>query len=143
MDMNFNTLTLIDLISEKHARLRKLVERKWENQSEIQFSHTEWYLLSKIQQKRMTISQAASVIGMSRQAMQKTVKKLENQGFITTSFQDGNRRDKFLNLTKTGDDCCQKNNELKSKLELEIAKLLGKKKVESLKDLFKKDWILE
>ncbi len=143
MDFDLNGLTLIDLISEKHAQLRKIVMQKWEKQSEIHLSQTEWYLLSKIDQKSITISQAAAIIGMSRQAMQKSVIKLEKQGFITSSYREGNKRDKFLNLTQTGIDCCQKNNQLKIKLENELVKLFGQKKVESLKDLFKIEWIIE
>lgn len=143
MDFDFNSLTLIDLISEKHAQLRKTVEKKWEEQSEIYFSHAEWHLLAKIEQKCITISQAASIIGMSRQAMQKNVKKLENQGYITSSFKDGNKRDKFLYLTKTGDECCKKSNQLKIKLELELKKLLGEKEIERLKNIFKKNWLID
>lgn len=140
MDLDFNKLTLIDLISEKHAQLRKIVAQEWEKQSEIQLSHTEWYLLSKIDQKSLTISQAATIIGMSRQAMQKSVIKLEKQGYITSAYKEGNKRDKFLNLTKTGNDCCTKNNQLKIKLESELEKLLGKQEFERIKDLFKKEW---
>ncbi len=140
MEFDIDNLTLIDLISEKHAQLRKMLERRWEEQSEIHFSHTEWYLLSKVEQRSITISQAAAIVGISRQAMQKSVKKLENMGFITSSYQNGNSRDKFLYLTKSGNECCQKNNQLKIKLELELEKVLGKKEVASLKNLFKKDW---
>ncbi len=143
MEFNIDDLTLIDLISEKHAHLRKTVEKRWEEQSEIRFSHAEWYLLSKIEQKSLTISQAASIIGISRQAMQKSVKKLEDRGYIRSSFQEGNKRDKFLFLTKTGKECCKKNNRLKIKLELELEKVLGENEVARLKELFRKNWIME
>lgn len=143
MEFDINNLTLIDLISEKHTYLRKKVEQRWNNQSEIHFSHSEWHLLAKIEQKNMTISQAGLLLGISRQAMQKSVKKLETKGYITSSFQEGNKRDKFLYLTKIGKEYCQRNNKLKIELELELQNILGKNEVERLKKLFIKKWLVE
>nr|WP_321453471.1 MarR family transcriptional regulator [uncultured Carboxylicivirga sp.] len=140
MAFDYSKLTLVDLISEKHAQLRRKVEETWKNQSEIDLSHNEWYLLSKIEQQSITISQAASIIGMSRQAMQKIVKKLELRGFIISKFQEGNKRDKYLHLTKLGDECCQKNIEIKNELELDLRQKLGEKEVDRLKQLFIEDW---
>jgi len=140
MDFDINSLTLIDLISERHAQLRKKLEKRWNAQSEVQFSHTEWYLLAKIYQKSISISQAAFIVGISRQAMQKCVKKLEDQGIVTTSFQNGNQRDKFLQLTKTGTEYCIQNNQLKVNFEQELVQKLGESEVDQLKDLFKKEW---
>lgn len=143
MEFDFNNLTLIDLISEKHAYLRKKVEKRWDEQSGIHFSHSEWHLLAKIDQKNISISQAGSLLGISRQAMQKSVKKLETKGYITSCFQEGNKRDKFLFLTEIGKEYCQRNNKLKIELELELGKILGKNEVERLKKLFMKKWLIE
>lgn len=143
MEFDSKKLTLIDLISEQHAHLRKTVEQRWEEQSEIRFSHAEWHLLSKIDQQNLTISQAATIVGISRQAMQKTVKKLENRGYISSSFRDGNKRDKFLRLTAVGQDCCNKNNLLKAEIEKELEKQLGKNVVKKLKTLFQNKWLTE
>lgn len=140
MDFDINSLTLIDLISERHAQLRKELEQRWNAQSTVQFTHTEWHLLAKIEQKHISISQAAQIIGISRQAMQKCVKKLEDQGIITSTFHEGNRRDKFLSLTKAGAEYCLQNNELKDALEQELEQSLGKKEIACLKELFKKEW---
>ena len=143
MDFDINNLTLIDLISEKHAQLRKTVEKTWEQHSEIHFSHTEWHLLAKIEQKCMTITQAASIIGISKQAMHKSVKKLENQGIISSSHKDDNKREKFLHLTKIGNEYSRKNNQMKLELELELKNLLGRKEFEILKDLLKREWLMD
>lgn len=141
MELNFHNLTLIDLISEKHARLRKILENRWEVYSDIHFSHAEWHLLSKINQQSLTISQAASLVGISRQAMQKTVKKLAKNGFLHATFKKGNKRDKFLVLTELGNKCCEENEALKRKLELDLKVQLGENNVENLKMLFQKEWL--
>lgn len=143
MEYDIVNLTLIDLISEKHTCLRKKVEKRWDEQSKVHFSHSEWHLLAKIGQKSITISQAALLLGISRQAMQKSVKKLENKGYITTCFEEGNKRDKFLFLTDIGKEYWQRNNKLKIEMEVELISILGKNEVERLKSLFIKKWFIE
>jgi len=143
MEFDIEKLTLIDLISEKHACLRKTLEQRWEAQSEKRFSHAELHLLARIEQQNLTISKAASVVGISRQAMQKSVTKLEAQGYISTEFRDGNQRDKFLSLTKSGKEFCRKNNRLKTELEEELEKNLGSDEVRRLKELFKQNWLTD
>ena len=48
MDMNLEGLNLIDLISEKHIILRREVEERWKLSNEEEISHTEGFLLAKI-----------------------------------------------------------------------------------------------
>lgn len=143
MPFDANKLSIIDLISEKHASLRKKAEQRWAAHSNIKFSHAEWYLLSKVEQQSMTISQAAALLDMSRQAMQKHVKKLEMRGYLISSYIEGNKRDKFLALTKEGKVCCLQNNQLKAELEQELAKELGKNEVDKMRQLFLKEWTIE
>lgn len=140
MEFDINNLDIIDLISEKHAFLRKVAEDRWSSQSDIYFSHSEWHLLSKVDQKSITISQAALILGVSRQAMQKGVSKLEKRGYLISDYQEGNKRDKFLTLTDAGRECCQINNRLKAELEIELGELLGRDRVKDLRELFIKEW---
>ncbi|QEN04334.1 MarR family transcriptional regulator [Thiospirochaeta perfilievii] len=139
--LNRENLTIIDLISEQHLVLRKLVEDRWMEISNIEFSHTEWFLLSKTEQESLTISKAATLIGISRQAMQKCAKKLEERGYINFFYKKDNKRDKYIVLTETGRDCCNKNNNLKKRIENEIIENIGNVKVKDFKELLKKDWL--
>ncbi len=143
MEFDIEKLTIVDLISEKHACLRKTLEQRWEAQSNIRFSHAELHLLARIEQQNLTISKAASVIGISRQAMQKSVKKLESQGYVSSEFREGNQRDKFLLLTESGKELCRKNNRLKKELEQELEKGLGKDEIRRLKILFRQNWLAD
>lgn len=139
--LNRENLTIIDLISEQHLVLRKLVEDRWMEISNIEFSHTEWFLLSKTEQESLTISKAATLIGISRQAMQKCTKKLEERGYINFFYKKDNKRDKYIVLTETGRDCCNKNNLLKERIENEIIKNIGNAPIGNLKRLLKEDWL--
>jgi DNA-binding MarR family transcriptional regulator len=138
---NSDNLSLIDLVSEKHAILRKKAESRWRENSDIEFSHTEWFLLSKAEQESLSISQAAHIIDISRQAMQKCAKNLEARGYITLVFIEGNKRDKYITLTKTGKESCKKNNLLKGEIEDEIIRTLGEETVINLKRLLKSSWV--
>ncbi len=143
MKFDINKLTIIDLISEKHAYLRKTVEESWKQESDVHFSHAEWHLLAKIEQQSLSISKAAGIVGITRQAMQKSVQKLESMGYVSSRFIDGNKRDKILFLTKTGKNYCEKNNQMKIQMEEKLVKLLGKDEIDKLKLLFRKEWIIE
>ncbi len=140
MHKNDSGLSLIDLISEKHAQLRKWVEQRWEQQSDLHFSHNEWYLLAKVEQAQMSISQAATILDISRQAMQKMVRKLEEQGYLYAEFREGNKRDKYLSLSAAGKARCAESNALKSQLEQELKDWLGAHDFQLVKALFEKEW---
>ncbi len=137
-----DNLALIDLVSEKHAKLRKEAENRWRAHYDIDFSHTEWFLLSKAQQESLSISKAAHILGISRQAMQKCARNLESRGYITLVFIEGNKRDKYVTLTEEGRVLCQKNNRLKSEIEDEIIEILGNEAVATLKKLLTTEWLL-
>lgn len=143
MSFDLKNLTLIDLISEKHAYLRRKAEQRWESHSDIHFSHSELFLLSRVNHDNLSISQAASILGVSRQAMQKSVKKLETSGYIVSRFKEGNKRDKFLFLTKSGQELCDVNEQLKLDLEHELEAILGKSEIENLRKLFVRHWDME
>lgn len=143
MEFDFNSLSLIDMISEKHAQLRQHLEQRWDEQSDIHFTHSEWHLLAKIGQQSLSISQAANIVGMSRQAMQKIVKKLESQGYINTYFKAENKRDKYLALSSSGQQCRDKIDALKNTIEHEMKARISDQEVDHMKKLFSKEWLAE
>lgn len=127
---------LIDLISNQHKRLRQTIVQRWQAECDVHFSASEWYLLSIIAEKSQTISQVAQHIGISRQAMQKSVKRLVELGVISAEFRDGNKRDKYLQLTRLGKDYHKRYVELKQTLEHELIMQWGAENTEILRDLF-------
>lgn len=133
-------LNIIDLISEKHIVLRREVEERWAESEEEEVSHTEALLLAKISMGKISIAEVARQANISRQAMFKCAKKLEIRGYL--KFVISERNNKYTELTDKGKDYCKKSKELKEKLETEISDVLGKKKVETLKELLNKSWIL-
>ncbi len=125
MNEQLEGLSLIDLISEQHSLLRRLAEDAWKEVSTIEFSHTDFFLLSKVERGSLSISQAAQQMRISRQAMQQCATKLEERGFITSIHRAGNKRDKYLMLTSAGRECCAINRQVKAQLEAHIASAIG------------------
>lgn len=140
MNTNFANLNLVDLISEKHIELRRVTEKRWEQSANYEISHTEAHLLARINQETLSITQAAKLLNISRQAMQKCAQHLESRGFILFEHKAGNSRDKYMQLTSTGSQYCRDSDLLKKKIEEEIAAILGSQNVDKMKKWLKLKW---
>lgn len=134
-------LNIIDLISEKHIILRREVEERWAENEEEDISHTEALLLAKINMGKISIAEVARQANVSRQAMFKCAKKLESRGYLRFVISENNN--KYTELTDKGKDYCKKSKELKEQLEKEISDVLGKEKVEMIKELLNRNWSIE
>jgi len=129
-------LDLFDLISERHNTIRRLLEEKWNETSDISISNSEWYIMSKVSNQQPTISMVAKTVQISRQAAHKFIKKLEVKGLVEI-VPGSNNRDKCIQLTELGNICVERYIVLKNELEKKIAK---KVEIEQLKTILKSDW---
>ena len=139
MDMNLEGLNIIDLISEKHIILRREVEERWALSDEEEISHTEGFLLAKISMQRISLAEVARQANISRQAMYKCAKKLEDKGYLVFVVDTDNS--KYTELTAKGREYCKKSRQLKEHIEKEIVAILGQESTQILKELLKKNWI--
>lgn len=141
MNSDFQSLNIIDLISEKHAKLRRLVIETWIKMGEERVSDTESYMLALIEKNELTVAQTARIIGISRQGAHKSAKSLAERGYIIIENQDTNSRDKLLYLTEKGMRFCKETLILKEKFEDEIINSIGEDNFKILKDCLSKEWI--
>lgn len=134
-----NNLNIIDLISEKHISLRREVEERWNSSGEDDITHTEAMLLAKINMGKISLAEVARQANVSRQAMHKCAKKLEDKGYLKFVASDSNQT--YTSLTEKGELYCKKSNTLKEKIEKEIEKKLGKENIKIIKKLLEMEWI--
>ena len=134
--MNVAQLDLFDLISERHDTIRKILEVKWNEISDIPISNSEWYIMSKVNNNQPTISMVAKSVQISRQAAHKFIKKLESKGLVEM-IAGSNNRDKYIQLTDLGQICVDKYIVLKMDIEKRISEKIG---IEQLKTILKSDW---
>ncbi|WP_148347848.1 MarR family winged helix-turn-helix transcriptional regulator [Bacillus rubiinfantis] len=134
-------LDLIDLIGERHVQLRHLTEKGWNEQSDINISTSEWFILTRIFQKQpVTISGVAKQVDISRQASHKLIKQLKEKGLVEIQNMEHNKKEKSIKLTVLGLECYEKNQFLKAELESKIAEKIGLEQVKVLKEILKLDW---
>lgn len=134
-----NNLNLIDLISEKHISLRREVEERWSKSGDEEITHTEAMLLAKINMGKISIAEVARQANISRQAMHKCAKKLEEKGYLEFIASESNQT--YTSLTEKGSLYCKKSNDLKEKIEQEIAENLGEENIKLIKKLLEGQWI--
>ncbi|MBE6023886.1 MAG: MarR family transcriptional regulator [Cellulosilyticum sp.] len=141
MEQKLEGLNIIDLISEKHIVLRREAEDRWAENEKEEITHTEGFLLAKIRMEKVSLARVAKQANISRQAMFKCAKKLEEKGYLEFISEEGSG--KYAVLTKKGEEYCRRSQALKMQIEEEIVEVLGEEKVMLLKDLLKKEWLVK
>ena len=134
--MEVEHLDLFDLISERHSTIRRILEEKWNEMSDISISNSEWYIMSKVNKHQPTISMIAKTVQISRQAAHKFIKKLASKGLVEV-VPGSNNRDKCIQLTDLGQICVDKYIILKKEIELKISEKID---AGQLKNILKSDW---
>lgn len=133
-------LDLIDLLSERHSLVRRISEKAWNDQSDIYISNSEWYIMARIYKKEPSISYVTKNVEISRQAIHKFIQKLSDKGLVEINSVENNKKAKCIRLTALGEECYEKNEALKAKLEHKIAEKIGMEQVSILKNLLKLEW---
>ena len=131
-------MNLIDLLSEKHLALRKLVNDK----DPDKINKTESHILAVLEAHQMlSISEISRIINISRQGTHKSIQGLLSRGYVKAVEVKGNLRDKNIVLTPLGTECNNRMLITKVNLEQQIANKLGADNVELLKSLLKEEWL--
>ncbi|GKX68165.1 MarR family transcriptional regulator [Inconstantimicrobium mannanitabidum] len=141
MDDYLQELNLIDLISEKHKKLRREVMKLWLENGGEEVTDTEAHMLAMLEKSSLTIAESARKVGVTRQAAHKCAKKLIEQGYIKMEDIEGNKRDKLIVLTEKGKVYCSEMLKIKKKMEEEISMKIGRDNVEMIKMYLRRDWI--
>lgn len=134
---------VIDLLSERHAMLHRLVEDKWSEHNEIYISNSEWYILAKIYKKQPTISDVTKSVDFSRQATHKFIKRLQDKGLVEVNNVEHSKKHKAIRMTTFGEECYEKNKRLKIEVEKQLVNAIGEDQVTNLKNILKLDWGME
>jgi DNA-binding MarR family transcriptional regulator len=135
-----DSLGVMDLISEKHKKLRSDLLLRVEARVPDKISTMDIYLLTLARFFAMSISESARHMEISRQAAHKHVKRLLEMGYIDLIDSEHSRREKLIKLTIAGEDLCDQIDQIKHAIELELQSEIGIETYEQIKTLFRKDW---
>ena len=140
MKLYLENLNLVDLISEKHAKLRTMVRNSWAEKGEEPVTDTESRILALLEREPLTVSQIAIKIDMSRQGIHKCAQGLISREYIRVEAIEGNSRDKILLITDKGIRFCNETLIIKEKFEDDIKKSIGEDNFKILKETLKETW---
>ena len=141
-NQQLHELDFIDLLSERHAQLRQLTETAANVDQQSKISSSEWYIISIIGAETYTLSELTALVKLTRQAIHKTVKQLEQKELVVLKAVTGNKKEKCVNLTTLGRDLWQRNQAYQQELEQHIKTKIGVAQFEQLKALLQTDWDL-
>src|SRR5699024_3356399 len=143
-DNNLEGLDIIDLISERHSALRQTVESKTsEHLQDVHFSSSEWYLIDKINYDKPTFAELTRKIHLTRQAIHKAIKQLEQKGVVQVEAVPNNKKEKCVYLTHLGVQCFEQYVDGKSQLIAHIETVIGKDELMQFKAVLQRDWHLD
>jgi len=140
MSFELKKLDFFDALRERHIQLRKITEKQWNDNNEINLYNSEWYIMARIYKKEPTIAYVSRNVDITRQATHKFIKNLEVKGLVEISDAKHNKKDKCIRLTDLGEACYERNEALKAELEKRIADHIGYERLELLKNMLKEDW---
>ncbi len=140
MEERLQGLDLVDLLSERHILLRKIIEDTWNSNHELYISNSEWFIMTKAYKKQPTIASISKNVNITRQATHKFVKSLEQKGLVEVGPVENNKKDKCLRLTDFGEKCHEENEAIRTKLVNQIANTIGTEKLKVLEEILKLDW---
>ncbi|HHW36451.1 MAG TPA: winged helix DNA-binding protein [Bacillales bacterium] len=143
MSSVLENLEFFDLLRERHIQVRSIIEKRWNDSSNIYISNSEWFILSRIYQQEPTISSVSKQVNISRQATHKVIKNLEAKGLLKIKNLENNKKDKCVHLTELGEKCYQEYIELKANLEKKIIEQIGDEQFRLLKAIMESDWGLQ
>lgn len=138
MNQYIKNLNVIDLISEKHKELRRKTRDIWNDDS---FCDNKLHLISMLHIKKMTISESARKMDISRQAVHKFSKTLVEKDLIKIEDNEENHKEKLMILTEKGEKLYKDLLEIKLKLENEIQDKIGLDNFIFLKEILQKEWL--
>ena len=113
--------------------LQQLLEQKgWR-----QFSHAQSMIFLNMAEGRTRATDIARHMGVSKQAVNRTIKELVEIGLLQLKPDSQDKRSKRLSLTTKGALVTQEATESITKLEKNLDRKLGSKQAETLKTLLK------
>lgn len=135
---------LINLISDRHNELRQKVEYLTAQQlPQIHFSSSEWYLITIIQYGSPSLAELTRIINLTRQAIHKAVKQLQQKAVVQIEAVPNNQKEKRVTLTPLGITCYEQYIANKVRLITHIGKVIGTSELAQLQDLLQQDWQLQ
>ena len=131
----------IDLLYKHYKQLREAVVTTWNLQNNIQITTSEWYILNCIHGGARTIPDILKKVDISKQAVHKFVKVLEDKQLVHTELVKAPKTQKQVELTPLGEEVYHHNLEIKREIDERIEKKIGHENFKQLQTLLHMKWM--
>ena len=135
-----SSIFLPQLIYAKYHWLTAYISKLLQNSQWSNLSRSQLVILGGIRNGASRSSRLAEMIGVSRQAISKSVKELENQQLLYQEVDPEQANSMVLKLTDNGQKCIAFVDEHIQTLENRLAEEVGIEAVEQTKKLMSLDW---
>lgn len=131
----------IDLLYKHYKQLREAVVTTWNLQNNIQITTSEWYILNCIREGATTIPDILKKVDISKQAVHKFVKVLEDKQLVQTELIKAPKTQKRVELTPLGEEVYHHSLEIKKDIDRKIEKSIGQKNFKQLQAVLQMKWM--
>ena len=103
--------------------------------SEYQGSIAEIKLFNALRGQEKSISELARILGVSRQAVHKTIHKLKDKGYLELVISRNNKKDRLVKITESGQDIRKQGAEYLMKIERKLSWSIGERNLDYVKEI--------
>lgn len=103
--------------------------------SEYQGSIAELKLFNALRGQEKSISELARILGVSRQAVHKTIHKLKDKGYLELVISRNNKKDRLVKITESGQDIRKQGAEYLMKIERKLSWSIGERNLDYVKEI--------
>lgn len=131
----------IDLLHKHYKQLREAVVTTWNLQNNIQITTSEWYILNCIRGGATTIPDILKRVEISKQAVHKFVKVLEDKQLVQTELVKAPKTQRRVELTPLGEKVYHHSLEIKKEIDRSIEKNIGQENFKQLQAILQMKWM--
>ena len=131
---------LIALLFERVRWLDQRLLHELENAGWYGLTRSQSLLFGQLDAGCSNASQIANRIGVSRQAVNRTVHELMDAGYVTLSADSANAKVKQINLTRKGKRLMRDAGVVFANIEEQLQLTLGKRSLAQLRSCLQSDW---
>lgn len=137
---NFLSHNINRLMRDKAEWIVGQMKARMPDGTASELTPAEGKIFGTLRGRRLTISEIARLRGVSRQSVHRTVSGLVERGYLRLESAEGSRRDKVVVVTPLGQRQRERVGEHLRALEDEIAEVIGKERLETLREILMEDW---
>lgn len=136
-----NDLDLKFLLLDKFSFIEELsLNIGFDGESQKGDAVTMTRILTLVKGREFSISELARKLNLSRQAVHKQIKKMEEEGIIRLISPLDNKKVKNVVLTERGQELIRKRGKTMAAVENKIAEKIGKDRLSFLKEILNEQW---